>query len=405
MRKTTFAKIYLSMIFALVIFYIREAMWIYSKLEIEHSHMRNYLQLLAVFLVAAFVFFNLKQRIRIDKLGVFFLLWTFGCIMNLIVAPYSDVTYSLLASAVNFLYVCCVFIFFFVLFSKSDVFLFFVNKLVIVALIVFAYIYLQTYSMMTIIIAEDMVITSNSYYVLIMLPFVLLINNKILKFLLILTIAVCSIMATKRGGIIAFMVAMIAYYVVEHIFIKKSKYMLRNIFIFLFSMAVLFAGFYFFDQRYNSGYLVERLDRMEEDEGSGRIRVYEEVYKGIKNSTATTFLFGHGFYTTTEVTSKRNTAHNDFLEVLYDYGFFMFLLYLWLHIFLLRYSIRLIWQKSPFAAPMVVSCSIFFVFSMVSHVIIYPNFSVFAMFWGMLLGVINKNKKASLYENRNFNVS
>ena len=76
------------------------------------------------------------------------------------------------------------------------------------------------------------------------------------------------------------------------------------------------------------------------------------------------------------------SAHNDFLEVMYDFGLVGLLFYVLIHLSLIKWTIRLFRNGSPFAFPVLISYVCFFVMSMVSHLILYPTyFGLLTAFW------------------------
>ncbi len=91
---------------------------------------------------------------------------------------------------------------------------------------------------------------------------------------------------------------------------------------------------------------VSPLERFEDKSGSGRDQIYSTILNGIKDSSIATLLFGHGFYATADLTQKSLgynvavVAHNDWLEVAYDFGLLGLILYLSILFSLLRVTIK-----------------------------------------------------------------
>ena len=123
-----------------------------------------------------------------------------------------------------------------------------------------------------------------------------------------------------------------------------------------------------------------------------RLTLYREVFSLIENSSLNEVIFGHGQNAVLQYTHEFS-AHNDFLEVFFDYGIIVFLVYIFLHYQLIKNSLRLIKQKSYFAAPFSVSYILFIVLSMISHVVIYPYFFILTAFWGMVLGITERKSQ------------
>ena len=71
--------------------------------------------------------------------------------------------------------------------------------------------------------------------------------------------------------------------------------------------------------------LMIRFLNLKEDGGSGRLFIYSELLKLYKNSTLFEMVFGHGYQSTNKYIGI--LAHNDTLQILFDFGFIGFLLY------------------------------------------------------------------------------
>lgn len=85
------------------------------------------------------------------------------------------------------------------------------------------------------------------------------------------------------------------------------------------------------------------------------------------------------------VVLKGPSAHNDFLEVLYDYGIIGFIMFIYLHVRVAKTTYKLHKHRSSYFIPYMVSFIIFVVMSIVSHLIIYPTyFCCLVAFWAYI---------------------
>lgn len=97
---------------------------------------------------------------------------------------------------------------------------------------------------------------------------------------------------------------------------------------------------------------VSPLDRFEDTSGSGRSEIYSSIVDGVKQSSFGSLLYGHGFYATADLTKKTLgyniavVAHNDWLEIAYDFGLVGLILYLSILFFLLKAAIKSEKQES-----------------------------------------------------------
>jgi len=224
-----------------------------------------------------------------------------------------------------------------------------------------------------------------AYYLLLLLPFILMMKNNILKLLGIATVTIALFMSTKRTGIIALAISLIAYYILN-VFSKENKRKSKLISI----IAILLAGaaftvlfIYISDQ--TGGYLLNRFTTIEQDEGSGRTDIWINTINLQLDSNALGWLIGHG-YNSVANTFVGYSAHNDFLEVLYDYGIIGFSLYVAFYVQLIGIGKKMYRYNYRYLNSFAISCILLFVLSLFSHLIIYPTYFIYlSFFWGMTI--------------------
>jgi len=224
-----------------------------------------------------------------------------------------------------------------------------------------------------------------AYYLLLLLPFILMMKNNILKLLGIATVTIALFMSTKRTGIIALAISLIAYYILN-VFSKENKRKSKLISI----IAILLAGaaftvlfIYISDQ--TGGYLLNRFTTIEQDEGSGRTDIWINTINLQLDSNALGWLIGHG-YNSVANTFVGYSAHNDFLEVLYDYGIIGFSLYVVFYVQLIGIGKKMYRYNYRYLNSFAISCILLFVLSLFSHLIIYPTYFIYlSFFWGMTI--------------------
>ena len=104
-------------------------------------------------------------------------------------------------------------------------------------------------------------------------------------------------------------------------------------------------------------------------------------------------LFGRGWQGSIRTAKISVTCHNDFLEVLIDFGIIGFICYISFIILLITMCLKMIKNKHIYAPAMGASLAMFFVSSMVSHIIIYPWYLLeFFLFWGFMSYTVNNNQ-------------
>lgn len=222
--------------------------------------------------------------------------------------------------------------------------------------------------------------TNIIYFPLLTLPWLLLIKSRLIRNTLFLFLFAIVIFSLKRSAILVMLLMLIPFLKINaNIF---QKYKIFNIVVFLLLLSLFGYAFYKVNEIVGDG-AVDRLALMFEDKGSSRLGIYEDVIKLQLSTDFSGWVVGHGHFGVKEHSPWDMSAHNDFLEVLYDYGLFIFILYLTIWLKVLMKMRKLFMFKSSYFIPYLVSISIFLIFSMVSHLILYPSYFIYLVtFWG-----------------------
>ena len=223
-----------------------------------------------------------------------------------------------------------------------------------------------------------------------------------MQILFAILILLVLLFSNKRGSLVAGGIAILIYFVVDFLFINSNKN--NKIWRFSLVAVVIVTGYSAIGSFMESSdlFLLNRLTSIGEDEGSGRIDIWNGVVNGFSSSSSFELFFGHGLEATRVVTGG-DTAHNDYMEILYDYGLLVFIVYLSFVFYLLKHSYYLIKVKSTLAPSYMASVLLFLIPSFYSHIVIYPQyFLLFCMYWGIekslendynQLHIININSK------------
>lgn len=220
-----------------------------------------------------------------------------------------------------------------------------------------------------------------SYTILYFTPFILCVRNNKYKIIGMLVIALVVLTSLKRGGILALGVGFISYFLFE--FLKNNsskKRQAQYIAIFVLILAGLFYIYTYLEQVTDNA-LSGRFLSLENDEGSGRMDTWSWVFSDLRHNSFFDWIFGHGWNAVKNNNGIRS-AHNDFLEILYDFGIIVFALYIILYKRLFGACVKLLKNKSIYAAPLFCSTMMLLVNSLVSHVVFYPKYMViYCLFW------------------------
>jgi len=230
------------------------------------------------------------------------------------------------------------------------------------------------------------------YFPFLALPFLLLVKDKRLRLLILIFFTVLGVWSLKRSVMLA-LVFIWAAYVVS---LLKGGH--RSVKFFL--IVLLTAGgstAYSYGDELLGGQITERVNSEETDEGRNRLAIYAVTWAMIQSSSSQELIFGHGHFGVRRDSILEISAHNDFLEVIYDYGLLIFALYLLLWGHVIWRCIKLYRSDYELFLPYAVSLAIFLVMSMVSHLILYTSyFNYLVLFWGMTEGYLQKTARLKM---------
>ncbi|MEL1134489.1 O-antigen ligase family protein [Desulfitobacterium sp. THU1] len=238
------------------------------------------------------------------------------------------------------------------------------------------------------------------YYVLIFLPIILTLQKTYLKVFGIFVIFACVIVSLKRTALIAAVLAVFFYFFITSSQAKKQEHNIKNTLIALGVVLTVSIGvaylYEYLSQYFNLDWLA-RLQALQTDGGSNRDIVWKTTINMQFNSTALEWLFGHGYNAVLRYSPFELSAHNDFLEVLFDYGLSGFAFYISFIISLFRVFNRMYRDKFVLVAQFASSLIIFLVMSTTSHLVIYPTYFIYlAFFWGVSIAQYENQKKGVL---------
>lgn len=216
------------------------------------------------------------------------------------------------------------------------------------------------------------------YYLFLAIPALLFFKKNIYIPALIIT-AIAIMLSGKRGPIFVILLICLIHPILQA-FIAKGRVSKSIGALLLMAVALLFLSVYYQDIFERS---IDRVLSLKSDKGSGREDIYKIVLEGYFNKGVSGIVFGNGFEST-KVLTDGYTAHNDIIEVLYNYGFIAFLILLSLYKNLIE-KIKIMYRRLPAYAFGYWGSVILFVFlSNISHIINYPHFMLLVPLWSFV---------------------
>lgn len=224
-------------------------------------------------------------------------------------------------------------------------------------------------------------IINSIYYLVLLLPFIYSIDNLIMKFIGIICILSAVLISMKRTAFIAMIVSLAIYLLMDkaqnynNAAKKIKKILFTLIAIAIFSVVYNYTASLGFD-------VFGRLALIESDGGSNRFKIFKLVFIAISKNNIFQMLFGNGYNAVAEATGGLS-AHNDFLEILYDFGVIGLMFYMGIYLYLIKYAVIFSRKHYKYSAAFSASIYIFFFMSLSSHLIFIPTYVAFlAFFWG-----------------------
>lgn len=323
--------------------------------------------LMALIIMSLAVLYNIIYFPRIITGYILLFLFSLQCFFDTLTA---DVYNSVLTHVNHYTMMSLwiyVFIFFYAFFCRNrylDI-----SPIIIFYVLLYALLFFINY-----VILSSMGISWSyieSYFLITSLPLVL--SLKKYRSRLISLIVFISVLAGKRTGIVALLLSLLlGLNIQKYLKVKNIKKLPKYIFISI--MAIVLIRICLGEQ---IAELADRFINISEDGGSGRDIMYADVWGMIRSSDFPQLLLGHGYNSVIKDAPLEFSAHNDFLEILYDFGICGTLLYLGYVV-----SVTRLKYYSILSYPQKASILIFIIFSFFSHLILNTSYIIpLLLFW------------------------
>lgn len=337
-------------------------------------------------LMLGYLLVNYKY-IHLGRIGERLLfLCLYMAVARTMIIPFTASAFSYIYQPLQILFPVFFFLFSTAIANKSDELRDFFSTWIIVGMLIVAYFFLLNWRFVN---AGGEYHMGTAYWILYFMPILLYTPHKWLRYAGLVLVGAVLFASFKRGGILAFGCGLFAYLFVKEVLIGRK---ISKMMYFIIALIALVLVFLVVDNAMGNVFS-ERFLNIKNDGGSNRDQVWATTWQMIQQSDFENLLFGHGYCTVLKDSPLGLSAHNDFLESIYDFGLLGSLFYLMLHISLIRQIIRNIRLRNPEAAIMAFTYAFFLVFSLVAIVIIYPLFALMGLSWG--IGCASERKALS----------
>ena len=319
-----------------------------------------------------------NRYLHINKIGrILLFLSCYMVVWRVIDLPLTVGLLSYFYQPMRDLLIISMFIFAYTISSKSKELRDFFTSGIIIAMLITAFFYYKNWAFANEVGEAHL---GTSYYVLFLLPAVISSPNRWIKYIAIAITGVVILSSFKRGGFIALVLGIVAYLFVKEVLLNHKFTKLIS---FILIVVILLIVLVFIDNAMGN-IISERILNISEDGGSGRDQVWITTWNMICRSNSEQLIFGHGFNAVLKDSPLGLSAHNDFLEVLYNYGIVCFIPYIFFHIRLIQQIFTTLRLKDERASIMAFTYVIFIILSMISHIIVYPWGALIALSWGLM---------------------
>ena len=184
--------------------------------------------------------------------------------------------------------------------------------------------------------ADDTTVNASVLF-LMLLPMVLIIRNRMISLILFCVCLFFLIQGAKRGNIVAAVIPSALY--VWMLFKENRKSFFRTL---LLIVAIICIAIWVKDIILADDYLLQRYEDTLEGNSSDRDMIYQTMWNmWYESDNILTIIFGYGFAGTVTFSPMHKMAHNDWLEILVDYGLVGIICYLWIFISFFKRMIKM----------------------------------------------------------------
>lgn len=272
----------------------------------------------------------------------------------------------------------------------------FIPKIVVIACVAFLFIILTNNVLDLNIYKRDTVVTA-IYYLICCAPFLLCMKQKKVRNVMLAIIVLLLFFSFKRSALLVAGVSAIALFIINNKKTRKIKY---YAIVGLVALTMLF--FIYVSVSSGSTSFTRAIevwmDRFSEG-GGARFNIWGNVIDLIRESNIFQNLFGHGYNAVMNDSISRLSAHNDFLEVLYDYGFIAFVVLIVFVGSLIKNGQAIAKADWSVYNGYVCALVVFIVASLVSHMLTYSTyFMILSLYFGYANGIEEKKLQKAKFE-------
>lgn len=245
-------------------------------------------------------------------------------------------------------------------------------------------------------------VINSCYYLLLSIPSIYRFKSKKLKVFSFILVSAIVFFSMKRTALIVLLSVGLINFLLN--IARNRKVNLRKLTVFAPVLVLMSLFIFLINQIIKAIYSRNIFDRFvmsEVPQNEGRIFLVKQLTEiFFRDSSLENVFFGRGLNATALFTTNGLTAHNDFIEVLFNFGLIGLVLYLCIYIYMIK-AIMNSKRKNKDTRPFLAVFTIMLLVSLSSHLIFIPTYISI-----LILNLSYKNvSEVNNEENRNIDVS
>lgn len=225
------------------------------------------------------------------------------------------------------------------------------------------------------------------YYLVMIIPFLLLFNNKVLKVLFISVISLLTIQSSKTTAILMVLFSILICFVLS----GGTK---RKNFLMLLGSLIAFLAVFLLMLKFTDLNIRDIVSADIDDGGNGRFDIWRSILIRYKNGSIMEKLFGYGFNFSVSVTGF--SAHCDFFEIITSFGIIGFLLFFSWFIFTAKKIVFHMRNQKYYYIALVVLLQMLLIFLFSTSIFVSNYFLLLSAFIGMLFNYYENQENNSV---------
>lgn len=233
---------------------------------------------------------------------------------------------------------------------------------------------------------QGVLVASNViFFPILLLPWIVSVSKAKNKWIAIGVLTLLCFFSLKRSALILLVVGILLIILDRRAEVTSKRKSSSKIIVIL--VIAVVSGFLLYSPSSPLNDMKTRFESIESDEGNGRLDIYAMVTASFEMLPTENKIIGAGYKQvqnslTGGALDVSLSAHNDFLEVLYDYGIVGEILFVLLLLTLLVRTIKFVRKRLWYGIPLMMSFMTTLIMCLFSNLIIYPTYFLFLVsFW------------------------